>query len=90
MCIRDRSSVKGCGLVVLATPSFAVRTTAAQLRELVDPGTIVVSVSKGIEKDTSLRLSQVIEEELQGKCPVVVLSGPSHAEEVGRLSLIHI
>ena len=78
------SSVKGCGLVVLATPSFAVRATAAQLRELVDPGTIVVSVSKGIEKDTSLRLSQVIEEELQGKCPVVVLSGPSHAEEVGR------
>ena len=80
----DLSSVKGCGLVVLATPSFAVRATAAQLRELVDPGTIVVSVSKGIEKDTSLRLSQVIEEELQGKCPVVVLSGPSHAEEVGR------
>ena len=80
----DLSSVKGCGLVVLATPSFAVRATAAQLRELVDPGTIVVSVSKGIEKDTSLRLSQVIEEELEGKCPVVVLSGPSHAEEVGR------
>ena len=48
------------------------------------PGTIVISVSKGIEKDTSLRLSQVIEEELQGHCPVVVLSGPSHAEEVGR------
>ena len=41
-------------------------------------------MSKGIEKDTSLRLSQVIEEELQGHCPVVVLSGPSHAEEVGR------
>ena len=34
----DLSSVKGCGLVVLATPSFAVRATAAQLRELVDPG----------------------------------------------------
>ena len=44
----------------------------------------MVSVSKGIEKDSSLRLSQVIEEEIQGKCPVVVLSGPSHAEEVGR------
>ena len=44
----------------------------------------MISVSKGIEKDTSLRLSQVIEEELQGHCPVVVLSGPSHAEEVGR------
>ena len=80
----DMACVKGCGLVVLATPSFAVRTTAAKLKDLVDPGTILVSVSKGIEKDTSLRLSQVIEEEIGNKCPVVVLSGPSHAEEVGR------
>ena len=80
----DMACVKGCGLVVLATPSFAVRTTAAKLKDLVDPGTILVSVSKGIEKDTSLRLSQVIEEEIGDKCPVVELSGPSHAEEVGR------
>ena len=80
----DMACVKGCGLVVMATPSFAVRTTAAKLKLLADPGTILVSVSKGIEKDSSLRLSQVIEEELQGHCPVVVLSGPSHAEEVGR------
>ena len=80
----DMGAVKGCGVVVMATPSFAVRTTAAKLRELVDPGTVLVSVSKGIEKDTSLRLSQVIEQEMEGRCPVVVLSGPSHAEEVGR------
>ena len=80
----DMACVKGCGLVVMATPSFAVRSTAAKLKILADPGTILVSVSKGIEKDSSLRLSQVIEEELQGHCPVVVLSGPSHAEEVGR------
>jgi len=80
----DMAAVKGCGLVVLATPSFAVRSTAAKLKELADPGTILVSVSKGIEKDTSLRLSQVIEQEVGDKCPVVVLSGPSHAEEVGR------
>ena len=80
----DMACVKGCGAIVMATPSFAVRSTAAQLRELADEGTIIISVSKGIEKDTSLRLSQIIEEELQGKCPVAVLSGPSHAEEVGR------
>ena len=55
--------------MVMATPSFAVRATAAKLKQLADPGTIVVSVSKGIEKDTSLRLSQVIEEELGGKLP---------------------
>ncbi len=80
----DMACVKGCGAIVVATPSFAVRSTAAKLKELADEGTIIISVSKGIEKDTSLRLSQVIEEEVAGKCPVVVLSGPSHAEEVGR------
>ena len=80
----DMACVKGCGAIVMATPSFAVRSTAAKLKELADEGTIIISVSKGIEKDTSLRLSQVIEEEVEGKCPVVVLSGPSHAEEVGR------
>ena len=80
----DLAAVKGCGLVVMATPSFAVRSTAAQVKDLLDPGTIVVSVSKGIEKDSSLRLSQVIQAEIGDKCPVVVLSGPSHAEEVAR------
>ena len=80
----DPACASGCGAVVLATPSFAVRTTARTLAPLLEPGAVLVSVSKGIEKDTSLRLSQVIEEELQGHCPVVVLSGPSHAEEVGR------
>ena len=72
--------------VVMVTPSFAVRETAAKLRGIVRPGTVVVSASKGIEKESSLRLSQVIEEELRETCPVVVLSGPSHAEEAGRHS----
>ena len=80
----DMSVVRGCDAVVIATPSFAVRSTAAKLRELAEPGTILISVSKGIEKDTSLRLSQAIEQEVGDKCPVVVLCGPSHAEEVGR------
>ena len=80
----DMACVKDCPVVVLATPSFAVRTTARQVKDLVAEGTILVTVSKGIEKDTSLVLSQVIEQEVGDKCPVVVLSGPSHAEEVGR------
>ena len=61
----DLACVADCGAVLMVTPSYAVRETAAKLRAF-------------------LRLSQVIEEELEGKCPVVVLSGPSHAEEVGR------
>ena len=68
----------------MATPSFAVRSTAHQLAPHLEPGTVLVSVSKGIEKDTSLCLTQVIAQEV-GECyPVVALSGPSHAEEVGR------
>ena len=80
----DLSVVKDCDAVVMATPSYAVRETAQKLRGLVQPGTILISTSKGIERGTSLRLSQVIEQELEHICPVVVLSGPSHAEEVGR------
>lgn len=84
MCLTsDLNCVKGCGAVVLATPSFAVRSTARQLREVLEEDTVVISVSKGIEKDTSLTLTEVIEEELPHHA-VVALSGPSHAEEVGR------
>ena len=71
-------------LVVFATPSFAVRETAQKAAPYLGDGTLVVSVSKGIEKGTSLRLSQIIDEETKGHCRIVALSGPSHAEEVGR------
>ena len=80
----DSSCVKGCGVVVLATPSFAVRATARALAPLLEPGTVLVSVSKGIEKDTSLTLTEAIAQEVGERCPIVALSGPSHAEEVGR------
>ena len=80
----DLTCVKGCGAVVLATPSFAVRTTARAAAPLLDPGAVLVSVSKGIEKDTSLTLTETIEQEVGDAHPIVALSGPSHAEEVGR------
>ena len=82
--VSDLDTVPRSGLVVLATPSFAVRATARRIAPLLAPGTILVSVAKGIEKDTNLRLTQIVEEETGGKFPVVALSGPSHAEEVGR------
>ena len=80
----DMACVKDCQVVVLATPSFAVRTTAAQVKDLLAPGTVLVSVSKGIEKDSALTLTQVIAQEVGPAHPIVALSGPSHAEEVGR------
>ncbi len=80
----DIGCVQQSDVIVLATPSFAVRSTARQLAPLVKDGTILVSVGKGIEKDTGLRLSQIIAQEVGERCPVVVLCGPTHAEEVGR------
>ena len=80
----DMNVAADSAMVVLATPSFAVRTTAQKLKSIVKPGTVLVSVSKGIEDGTSKRLSQAIQEETEGTCPVVVLCGPTHAEEVGR------
>ncbi len=77
-------SVKDSEIVVLATPSFAVRQTARKMAPLLRADQVVVSVGKGIEKDTAKRLTEIIEEETGGVCPVVALSGPSHAEEVGR------
>ena len=66
-------------MAVYAVPSHAMRNT---VRELPFSGrTIRVSVAKGIENDTLLRMSEVIAEEV-GNCPVAALSGPSHAEEV--------
>lgn len=74
----------GCGAAVSAVPSFAVRKTARAAADCLDEGALIVSVSKGIEKDSSLTLTQVISQEVGENHPVVALSGPSHAEEVSR------
>ena len=80
----ELESVAESGIVVMAAPSFAVRDTARMAAPLLRKDAVVVSTAKGIEKDTALCMTQVIEEELGGKGRVAALSGPSHAEEVGR------
>ncbi len=77
-------SLRESGAVVMATPSFAVRETARMAAPLLREDAVVVSAAKGVERDTALCMTQIIEEELKGKGRVVALSGPSHAEEVGR------
>ncbi len=79
----DICVAKGSEMVVLAVPSFAIRSTARLLSAVMTPNTYVVNVGKGFEKETLKCLSDVIEEELPA-ARVVVLSGPSHAEEVAR------
>ena len=77
-------SLRESGAVVMATPSFAVRETARMAVPLLREDAVVVSAAKGVERDTALCMTQVIEEELGGKGRTAALSGPSHAEEVGR------
>lgn len=70
-------------VLVLAVPSPFTRSTAHSMASYIKDGQIIVNVAKGIEEHTMLTLSQIIEEELP-TANVAVLSGPSHAEEVGR------
>ena len=69
-------------LVVLSVPSHSVREAARLVKPYLRPGCIVVNTGKGLEEGTYLRLSEVLKEELPHN-PIAVLSGPSHAEEVG-------
>ena len=76
-------AVSGKQVLVLAVPSPYVRSTAHTMKPYVAEGQIIVNVAKGIEEDSLKTLSQVIEEEIP-QALVAVMSGPSHAEEVGR------
>ena len=78
----DLSVVEGSAITIIATPSTAVRQVAEKLSHYKDFG-IVVNVSKGLEKGSLKRLSQVLEDELP-TASVAILSGTSHAEEVAR------
>ena len=78
-----KAAVEGKDLLVLAVPSPFTRSTAARLNDVVEDGQIIVNVAKGIEENTLMTLSQIIEEEVP-QAEVAVLSGPSHAEEVGK------
>ena len=76
----DPACVAGCELVVMATPSFPIRDVCRQIAPYLDEKTVMVSVTKGIEQGTLMRMSEVVAQETSR--PVVVLTGPSHAEEV--------
>lgn len=81
--IELETALKDAEMVVCAVPSPFVRSTMKAAAPFIQPGTIVVDVAKGIEEHTYKTMTQIISEE----CPMAqaaILSGPSHAEEVGR------
>ena len=79
----DMAVAADADMIIIAVPSFAIRSTCRALAAHLRPGTIVVNAGKGLEDGTLQRFSQVLQEELP-TARVVVLSGPSHAEEVAR------
>jgi glycerol-3-phosphate dehydrogenase (NAD(P)+) len=80
----DLDDLRNCDLILIVTPSKAVREVAARLSTIgLDPGAVILSCTKGVERGSGLRMSQIVREFLPNN-PIAVLSGPSHAEEVAR------
>lgn len=73
--------VRGCRMVVIACPSFPIRSVCRTVAPYIGQDAVVVSVTKGIEEGTLLRMSQVVAQET-GHEKIVALTGPCHAEEV--------
>ena len=76
------SAVSGKAYLILAVPSVFTRSTAKSMAPLVKEGQIIVCVAKGIEEETLMPLTDIVEQEIP-QAEVAVMCGPSHAEEVG-------
>ena len=73
--------VRGCRMVVIACPSFPIRSVCRTVAPYIGQDAVMVSVTKGIEEGSLLRMSQVVAQET-GHEKIVALTGPCHAEEV--------
>src|SRR5699024_10875940 len=79
-------ALKDTSVVVMVVPTKAIRDVCKQINPYIDQSMTIIHASKGIEPGTLKRVSQMIGEELDtyNEKDVVVLSGPSHAEEVAK------
>ena len=80
----DLAVLQNAEMAVFASPSFALRSVAHAAAPHLKKGTLLVSLTKGIERGTHLRMSEIIAQECGEGYRIAVLSGPSHAEEVSR------
>ena len=78
----DLEDLRECDLLLIVTPSKALREVAARL-SATDPrhDAVLLSCTKGVERGSGMRMSEILAEHFPQN-PVAVLSGPSHAEEV--------
>ncbi|HLR01435.1 MAG TPA: NAD(P)H-dependent glycerol-3-phosphate dehydrogenase [Virgibacillus sp.] len=79
-------ATEGISAVLVVVPTKAIREVCKQLDPLINDDVTIIHATKGIEPKTLLRVSEMIAEELKTykKEDIVVLSGPSHAEEVAK------
>ncbi|WP_077326705.1 NAD(P)H-dependent glycerol-3-phosphate dehydrogenase [Virgibacillus siamensis] len=81
-----KEAINGVTAIVLVVPTKAIREVCGQLNPIVENNTTIIHATKGIEPESLKRVSQIISEEMDAYSyeDIVVLSGPSHAEEVGK------
>jgi glycerol-3-phosphate dehydrogenase (NAD(P)+) len=77
-------AVSGADVIIIATPSKAVRAAAVSLGPVWDGKAPVVSLAKGLERGSLLRMTEVLSDVLGSNSLLAALSGPNHAEEVSR------
>lgn len=75
------NALKGSEIIVLSVPSQAIRDVCKKIKDYINPNQIIVNTSKGLERNTGLRISEIVYSEIEN-ARFAVLSGPSHAEEV--------
>jgi glycerol-3-phosphate dehydrogenase (NAD(P)+) len=79
-----KKTIEGAGLVLFAVPSFALRGVCEKAAKYVSGDQVLVTVIKGLEDKTFLRMSEIIDQVIPSSKGVVALSGPTHAEEVSK------
>ncbi len=87
-----KETITGVDAILFVLPTKAMRSVAQQVAQVISGKPIIIHASKGLEQDSFKRISVILEEELSADSyeAIVVLSGPSHAEEVVRQDLTTI
>jgi len=75
------AAIDGCQIVFVAIPSKSFREVVQRVAPLLEPGTILISTTKGIEHDSFHLMSDILREETRGT-RIGVLSGPNFAKEI--------
>lgn len=77
-------AVAGRKIILSAVPSHTTRSTFEKAKDALEKGSLVINASKGIENETFCTMSQIIRQMFPDVGDIVILSGPSHAEEVAQ------